>query len=85
METPHYHERCPWCHEEAIRERCPAFRPEWAITPEPMSETVIMVRIWYLDHTYMDVSRDESDSYECDPAYSHSEELVENDYDVTYR
>lgn len=78
MEVTHYHYDCPWCSDQAIQERCPAFRPEWAVPLE--SESIVMVRLWFLDGNYMDVKREESDCYECDPAYSHSEELVENDY-----
>ncbi len=39
MDVVHWHYDCPLCSEEAIRERCPAFRIEWAtILPDMEGE-----------------------------------------------
>ena len=73
----HYHYDCPICSEEAIRERCPAFRMEWMTTDNYVG--VDMVRLWYKDGTYMDVDRRYAQEYECDPEWDRTEELeVEN-------
>lgn len=71
----HWHYSCPLCADEAVRERCPAFRPEWELSREEVTGGS-MVRLWYLDGTYMDVEEDEAWEYEADSEWSHTEVLA---------
>lgn len=72
----HYHYDCPTCSEEAIPERCPAFRIEWTNTGGTgMADdsNAPKARLWYKDKTYMDIPIEQVNWYEHDPNWDHTE------------
>lgn len=74
MDDRHYHYDCPLCTEEAIKERCPAFRIEWTL---PMEEIYVMkdIRVHFLDGTYSDINSIDLEYYESDSLFMYVEYL----------
>lgn len=87
MSSSHYHHDCPECTEEAIRERCPAFRIEWvalAITEDtPMPRCRIptnTIRVWFKDGNYTDVvDLDEAAIWKSQQDWDYTEVFTEDE------